>query len=83
MITNEEIIRTAVAELDNEERVHEYAVMLQALFGNYFTAENVYKHLVSSALWQSHQEDIRLSDIALINRLCAEKAYPNVGKCCE
>ena len=83
---NEEIIRKAANEIvSNDNLLHEYSIMLQATFGRVMDRIDTITHYTVSALWSDHKEDIRLSDISLIHKVCSEMCYgiPVTNKCCE
>lgn len=83
-MTNEEIIRKAVDEIvSNEDLLHEYSIILQASFGRVIDRMDTIIHYAISRLWYDHEEDIRISDICLIHRVCSERCYglPITNKC--
>lgn len=83
-MTNEEIIRKAANEIvSNDNLLHEYSIMLQATFGRVMNRIDTITHYTVSSLWSDHMEDIRLSDINLIHKVCSEMCYslPIANKC--
>ena len=75
-MTNEEIIRIAVDEIvNNEDLLYEYSIILQASFGRVINRIDTIIHYAISILWLDHEEDIRISDIRLIHRICSERCY--------
>lgn len=83
-MTNEEIIRKAANEIvSNDNLLHEYSIMLQATFGRVMDRIDTITHYTVSTLWSDHKEDIRLSDISLIHKVCSEMCYglPIANKC--
>lgn len=67
MVTNTQIIEDAIGDIRATNNINpEYRLLLEGTLGRELSDWEVLTIYVTTKLWQEHEEDLKLSDIAYI-----------------